>query len=205
MDKRSGRDTSISLGIDPVFTTATEGIDFLLPSSPLTLTAGTTLGYFRIPIFDDSLFEGDETVQFQLYNPENATIGINDTYTLTILDDEVAHAFCGQYTIGLLERSGDTVSTSIVNNGTGPIYITGINITWSNNQNLNRIRLDGEDLWLGLVRPFPGIEWTQHDLQRRVDGSSSKLLQFRFSNSSNPDVTNVTVTLDVPCPPLTGP
>lgn len=69
--------------------TATAGVDF----QPITaiVSWGADEGGPRtvqIPLLDDSLAEGDETVRVTLSAPENATLGSPSTADLRILDDE---------------------------------------------------------------------------------------------------------------------
>ncbi|MDH7516433.1 MAG: Calx-beta domain-containing protein [Bacteroidota bacterium] len=74
--------------------TATNGVDIIPPFTTQTLTfpagsAAPRTAYFTI--FDDTLFEGSETLIFQLTNPAggtSATIGAVGLHTFTILEND---------------------------------------------------------------------------------------------------------------------
>ena len=69
--------------------TATSGTDYSIgTSSPITITAGNTTADISLTITDDVLQESNETVILTLSAPTNATVGGNNPYTYTILDDE---------------------------------------------------------------------------------------------------------------------
>ena len=75
--------------------TATSGAgnDFTLPGNANTgtLTFPTLTWSVFLPVFvnNDSLAESDETVVLQLSNPNNASLGLLNPHTFTILDDDV--------------------------------------------------------------------------------------------------------------------
>jgi uncharacterized protein YegL len=52
-----------------------------------TVLAGDTSAGIHLPVFDDAILEGDETLQITISNPTNANIGAG-TATGTIVDDE---------------------------------------------------------------------------------------------------------------------
>ena len=71
--------------------TATAGQDYAAVSGTLTFTAGQMLNTFTVPILDDSVFEGDETVNLALSNPTNgAVLGNPSTALLTIRENDPA-------------------------------------------------------------------------------------------------------------------
>ena len=83
---------------------ATAGSDYTGTSGTLSFGAGETIKTFVIPILDDGLLEGNETVNLQLSSPGGgATLGVQSTAVLTIVDDEVAQP-------GVLQFSGPTYS-----------------------------------------------------------------------------------------------
>ena len=72
--------------------TATAGLDYAATSGTLVFADGETSKPFSIPILDDGLVEGDETVALTLSAPTGgATLGTKDA-TLTILDDDVTQS-----------------------------------------------------------------------------------------------------------------
>jgi hypothetical protein len=68
--------------------TATGG-DYTPVSTTLTFRPGMTGVAALIPILDDALYEGDETVGLALSAPTVATLGAPNTATLTIRDDDL--------------------------------------------------------------------------------------------------------------------
>ncbi|MCB0163799.1 MAG: right-handed parallel beta-helix repeat-containing protein [Anaerolineae bacterium] len=68
--------------------TATSPADYDATTGVLTFTPGVTVATFPVPINDDALSEGDESLTLSLSSPVSATLGAIDTATLTIIDDE---------------------------------------------------------------------------------------------------------------------
>jgi len=70
--------------------TATPGVDYFPTSGTITWADGDmSPKTFTIPIIDDGVYEGNETVNLSLNNPTGgATLGSPSTAVLTIVDDE---------------------------------------------------------------------------------------------------------------------
>ncbi len=90
--------TNLASGVTVQFTTtngtATAGVDYANATQVLTFAAGETFKDVAITILDDSLSEGNETVNLSLGNPSaGATLGANQIAVLTILDDEQSVQF----------------------------------------------------------------------------------------------------------------
>ena len=67
------------------------GIDFVSTSGTLNFTGGETSKTFDVMICDDAIFEGNETVNLALSSVTGgATIGMQNTAVLTIIDNEMA-------------------------------------------------------------------------------------------------------------------
>lgn len=67
------------------------GVDYDNAAQVVNFAVGETSKIVTIPINDDSLVEGNETVNLTLNNPTgNATIGTQNTATLTIVDNDTA-------------------------------------------------------------------------------------------------------------------
>ena len=69
--------------------TATDGSDYTISSSPITITAGETTGDISITVIDDSDTESDETVIVTLDTPTGASLGTNTVHTATIEDNDI--------------------------------------------------------------------------------------------------------------------
>lgn len=63
------------------------GVDYTLNSGTLNFDAGVLSQNISIPIVNDTLVEGNETIQITLSSPTNAVLGIAN-FLVTILDDE---------------------------------------------------------------------------------------------------------------------
>jgi hypothetical protein len=69
--------------------TATAGSDYTSASGALTFAAGVTAQTFAVPILDDAVSEGSETISLSLSSPTGgATLGGQSTATLTIIDND---------------------------------------------------------------------------------------------------------------------
>jgi hypothetical protein len=65
------------------------GVDYTLAAGTLTFDPGVTADAVSIAVVDDGLVEADETVEVALSNPSNATLGLTDVHTYTILDNDI--------------------------------------------------------------------------------------------------------------------
>jgi uncharacterized delta-60 repeat protein/uncharacterized repeat protein (TIGR01451 family) len=74
--------------------TANAGSDYVFTSSVLNFAAGEVRKTVVIPILDDNLGEGNETVNLNLFSPSTGTsLGTPSTALLTIVDDEDTLSF----------------------------------------------------------------------------------------------------------------
>ena len=98
--------------------TANAGSDYTAVTQTITFVNGDTANKtVSIPIIDDTIFEGNETVNLALSNPTGgATLGSPSTAVLTIVDNETAPA-------GTLQFSASTYSVA-ENGGTATITVT---------------------------------------------------------------------------------
>ena len=97
--------------------TATAGSDYTSASGTLTLANGETSKTFTIPILNDTLVEGNETVNLTLSNPSGgASLGNQNTATLTIASDDAAQP-------GVLQFSTSAYTVN-ENQGTATITVT---------------------------------------------------------------------------------
>ena len=138
--------TNLASGITVQFTTtngtatASPSGDYTAVSRTLTFAALEAFKDVEIPILDDSLPEGNETVLLSLSNPSaGATLGATKTAVLTILDDEqtlqfsapvyVVNESAGTVTV-TVNRSGPTVGSVTVDYATAAgIATSGVDYT----------------------------------------------------------------------------
>ncbi|MHC5916738.1 MAG: putative Ig domain-containing protein, partial [Nostoc sp.] len=123
--RTDGSDGSISATITLNNGTATAPTDY--NNNPLTIAfaAGQTSQTFNIPIVNDSLIEGNETLSLSLTNPTgNASIGTQSTAVLTIVDNDTSSSI---NTIGGI--GNDTINGSngndILDGGAGSDRLSG--------------------------------------------------------------------------------
>jgi hypothetical protein len=69
---------------------ATAGSDYTAASGTLTFLPNDTSKTFTVPITQDSLYEGNETVTVTLSTPAGASLGSPNPATVTIVDDDAA-------------------------------------------------------------------------------------------------------------------
>ncbi|WP_293147391.1 Ig-like domain-containing protein [Microcoleus sp. bin48.metabat.b7b8b9.023] len=85
---RTNTDVAADVSYSTSNATANAGNDYTAASGRLNFAIGETQKSFTVPILDDSLLEGDETVNLSLSLPGNgAILGKNSTAILTILDN----------------------------------------------------------------------------------------------------------------------
>lgn len=85
LSAQSGLDVSLPYTVTG---TASNGTDYTITSSPITIAAGNTTGTITITILTDTLDEADETAIVTMDTPINATKGTTSAHTATITDDD---------------------------------------------------------------------------------------------------------------------
>ncbi|MCT7974589.1 Calx-beta domain-containing protein [Laspinema olomoucense] len=108
---------SVNYSTQPPNTTnpATADADYIPTQGTLTFNPGETTKNLAIPILNDDLLEGTETVQVALSNPSNgAVLGETSTATLEVLDHEPGLLeFISASSSGLEGNSGTTANTVV--------------------------------------------------------------------------------------------
>ncbi len=105
-------------------------LDYTFAAGVLTFAAGETIKSFTVPLIDDPLAEGVETVRLTLSNAGGgATLGTRSSGVLRIIDDELGLSFSAPvYTVA--EGAGSaTISVELTGVNTVPVtvhYATGI-------------------------------------------------------------------------------
>lgn len=95
MDEDQIVDTKVAIAVDPLKTTATEGVDFVLLTQEVGINAYARSGSFQVQIISDLLAEGDEVAAFTVsgvQDPFGATNVLE--YNITIndyVDNEALH------------------------------------------------------------------------------------------------------------------
>ncbi len=84
--------TDVTVTVSAAGSTATDGTDFTLPSTTVTIPSGQTSVTFLVNTIDDQNQESLEAVALQLSNPSGATLGAKTSATGTILDNDAPPA-----------------------------------------------------------------------------------------------------------------
>lgn len=110
--------------------TAISGVDYTAASGILTFNPGQMAKTFSVPILDDTIVEGPETVDLTLSNPTNASLGANDTAVLTIGDNEGVRFSAMAYEVD--EDGGAAIVTvQLIGTATSPVTVHYSTITGS--------------------------------------------------------------------------
>ena len=131
---------AISATVSPMNGTATAPADY--SSTPILVSfadGDTTNKTVTIPIVDDSLIEGNETVNLSLGSPTNgATIGTQSSAVLTILDNDSANSAilylspAASGTVGGIDFADEDILAFNQNTGAYSMYFDGSNVGLSN-------------------------------------------------------------------------
>jgi hypothetical protein len=114
--------------------TATAGQDYTSIGTALTVTfnPAETSKTFNQPIIDDAIFEGNETINLEIYSPNFATLGAQTTHAFTIIDDEIgvtaawtldcnSNGRIDHYRLELNQNVNDSTFPGYVFNGLGTV------------------------------------------------------------------------------------
>ena len=100
--------------------TALAGFDYTETAGVLTFAGGQTIKTFTVPIGNDTLVEGGQTVDLALGTPTGACWRLPNTATLTITDNEAGGAMAfAAATFSGAEDGGSVTITVVRTGGTG--------------------------------------------------------------------------------------
>ena len=103
--------------------TATAGVDYTPVSGTIVFADGQTSQTFTVPILDDTLTEGDETLGLKLANAVDAFLAFPAASTLTIQDNERAVAFVPQSVVVNEDSGTATLTVSRTGDLTGTVTV----------------------------------------------------------------------------------
>lgn len=72
---------------------AQAGVAYVGTNGVLTFVDGQTSNYFIVPIINDNLVDGNQTVNLSLFNSTNATVGMYSNAIITIVDNNTGFSF----------------------------------------------------------------------------------------------------------------
>jgi hypothetical protein len=114
-------------------TSASPGTDYTAATGTLTFAPGDTTKTVNISVLNDSVVESNESFKFILSSPTGAVLGILNTITITLVDDDVGFAFtsatnsvseAGTNVVLTVRRSGDSDGTNSVDYATVDLTAT---------------------------------------------------------------------------------
>jgi hypothetical protein len=153
--------------------TARQPDDYANTSGTLQFAAGETLKTFIIPIIDDSLVEGNETLNVVLSSPDSAVEGSPFTTTITILDDDKPSILTDELTARAVALDSVTMVRE-------PFSLTNIHNLSSDHRTRIMLFATGIDLLPGESISVQ-LEDSDHHLYPLVVEDISKLPTFPFS------------------------
>ncbi|PJF29688.1 MAG: hypothetical protein CUN52_07115 [Phototrophicales bacterium] len=109
-----------SVQIIPTGGSATNGSDYTVVSSTITIPAGTAHNATisinpNLTIINDAIDEPDETIELALTSPVEVSIGAQGTYTHTIIDDDLAGINIGNASFVISEPNGSNQFSVVLN------------------------------------------------------------------------------------------
>ena len=172
----SVHDINIPLNISG---TASQGSDYSISTTNLSIPAGATVGTFQIFLTDDVQYESNETVVVNLGTPTNAGLGSPASYTLTIKDNDLSPCSVGSH---LLTVGTDSFSLSMVNLGESVVF-TGGTVTWSETQPnqpyINKVSFAGTTVFSGGEKP-PSYSYSAWE---NFNTSSTETVSYQFADT----------------------
>ncbi|MEO9485384.1 MAG: DUF2341 domain-containing protein [Ekhidna sp.] len=124
----SGQDVLVDYTVGEVTATGS-GVDFALANSTLTIPAGSQLGSINVALTDDGIEESAETFTITLSGEVGATLGSEDTHTVTISDNDAEFGYYGPGGVGDAESNMVWLDATAVN-GKGVANLSdGSNVT----------------------------------------------------------------------------
>ncbi len=142
LTRTNGSNGAVSVRLTPSHGSATAPGDYNNAPITVTFANGETSKTVSIPIADDALFEGNETVSLALSNPSGgATLGAQNNASLTIVDDDpsppdINVAWRGTDGLYFYYDSGKIVKLS--DNKYARPVISGDNVVWSDEDGNDR-------------------------------------------------------------------
>ncbi|MCY7346197.1 MAG: hypothetical protein LH614_08225, partial [Pyrinomonadaceae bacterium] len=128
--RSGGSDGAVGVNYATSNGTATAGSDYTATNGALSWNAGEAGSKtFTVPILDDNLLEGDETVNLTLSSPTGgATLGSPNTAILTIVDNEIC-SYSISPTSQTIAGAGGSASASVTT-ANGCAWTAASNAAW---------------------------------------------------------------------------
>lgn len=88
LSKPSTYGIDVTVGYSVIGGTASNGTDYLLPASNITIVAGSSYTNISLTVSNDSIYEYDETIVIAISNASNAIFGPTTNCVYTIIDND---------------------------------------------------------------------------------------------------------------------
>jgi Flp pilus assembly protein TadG len=186
----------------------TQGSDYTITASPVTIPAGSLFVDVVITVIDDTIpGEGNETVVITLGSPTNAKVGPQDSHRATIKDNEVCPSFYEKQWNASAKYF--TVLLSYTDLTQPLIYIDKLSIDWDNSggQNLQKIYWNNNLIFDGNASQDP-LNFNPPELfdgdpsyRNYSPGAAPAPLRVEFKKELGGAITdyNVTITFNNGC------
>ncbi len=129
LNRTGGSNGELTVTVNVTGGTATAGGDFTAGPYTATFADGATTASFTIPIIDDNIFEGSETIVLSIASVNNAgAIGAPSVTTVTIAENDPQQTFNVTDAQGYALSAGTLIPFSTTNPGAAfaPIPLVGI-------------------------------------------------------------------------------
>ena len=135
----------------------------------LNFAPGVSLLVIEIRLVDDTMYEAEETVIFDIGTPTNATVGSPSRHTARIQDNDKID--CNAvYTIGpvVVDKTANQLRTTMTNGSQVDVTIARIDLNWTDPDPLDWIRFNNNTIWDGSMLPIASVPtitqpWTAAD------------------------------------------
>ncbi|MBV9924143.1 MAG: DUF4214 domain-containing protein [Acidobacteria bacterium] len=121
----------VSVGYATSDGTAAAGSDYTAAGGTLNFASGETSKTFNVNVTDDTLFEGNETVNLALSSPSGGTLGTPNTATLTINDNDTQPTLQFSSDAYTANEGGGTATITVTRTGGSNAGVT-VNYATSN-------------------------------------------------------------------------
>jgi formylglycine-generating enzyme required for sulfatase activity len=106
------------------------GVDYTLDSGTVTFEPGQTSAVINIPIVDDDLEEGTETIDLAVGSVSGAKLGAVTTHTYSIMDDELGTSFTNSIGMEFVRIEPGTFSMGSTDGEFDEVPVRQVDITY---------------------------------------------------------------------------
>jgi|GEM_PF-2221498 len=166
--------------------TATAGDDYTVPPSPpliITFNDGEDTKTVALPIVNDNLVEGNETLTVEVSSVNNANIGTQSTATFTITDNDTAGFTLSKATATVSEAAGGT-DTFVIRLNAAPLTPVEFLVSSSDDGEVTAstpVILDSSNWETGVEVTLSGVN------DNTVDGNVTSIITVSVNDANSDD------------------